>query len=309
LSATNLEIECVDKLGVLIGTPKRIKILVGGRASTKSTFAADYVLSQVSSGYTWCCGREYQNSIDDSVHTLLLDEIERCGFEGFAPLKTEVPHASGGRAFYRGLARNITSLKGINAHGLWIEEGESLSEQTLKILTASIRISAKDVQKARETGEIAAVPEIWITMNRGSTNDPISKKFLSRAEKELTKCGYYEDDMVIIVQVNYDENPWFEESGLVQERLDDKKYMTTAEYDHKWHGAYSDSIPNSIIPVDWFNAAIDAHTKLGFKPVGAKIVSHDPSDLGPESKRLIHAAWLGCAGCAGNDSWRCKRWL
>lgn len=284
--SAQLKIECVDKLGVLISKPKRIKMLVGGRASTKSTFVADYVLSQVQRGMTWCCSREYQNSIEDSVHSLLLDEIDRCGFSGFEPLKTEIPHASGGRAFYRGLARNITSLKGINANGLWIEEGESLSEQTIKILTASIRISAKEVQQARETGQEAVIPEIWITLNRGSTADPISKKFLARAEKELMRCGYYEDDMIMIVQVNYDENPWFEESGLVQERLDDLKHMTTAEYDHKWNGAYSDSIPNSIIPVDWFNAAIDAHEKLGFDPVGQKVVSHDPSDLGPDSKGL-----------------------
>lgn len=286
--SASLKIECIDKLGVLISTPKRIKILVGGRASTKSTFVSDYVLSKVSSGETWCCSREYQNSIDDSVHSLLIDEIERCGFAGFSPLKTEIPHINGGKAFYRGLARNITSLKGINAHGLWIEEGESTSDQTLKILTASIRVSAKDVQKARETGIKPVVPEIWITMNRSSANDPISKKFLARAEKELLRCGYYEDDLMIIVQVNYDENPWFDDSGLVDERLDDLKHMTTAEYNHKWLGAYSDSIPDSIIPVDWFNAAIDSHIKLGFKPLGLKIVSHDPSDLGPDAKGLVY---------------------
>ena len=287
-SVSSVKIECIDKLGVLLTKPKRIKILVGGRASTKSTFVADYVLSRVSdAGERWCCGREYQNSIEDSVHSLLTDEIDRCGFEGFDPRAKDIVHASGGRAFYRGLARNITSLKGINAHGLWIEEGESLSAATIKVLTASIRVSAKDAQDYKDADIEIKVPEIWITMNRGASKDPIAQKFLARAEKELDRCGFYEDDMVMIVNVNYDENPWFEESGLEQERLDDLEYMTTAEYDHKWHGHYSDSVDGAIIRPEWFDACVDAH-KIDrlvntFKPHGAIIAAHDPFDDGDDA--------------------------
>jgi phage terminase large subunit len=287
-SASSLKIECVNKLGVLLTKPKRIKILVGGRASTKSTFVSDYVLSRINTGERWCCSREYQNSIDDSVHSLLCDEIDRCGFEGFNPARAEINHVSGGKAFYRGLARNITSLKGINAHGLWIEEGESLSKATLKILTASIRISAKDAQDYREHGLEARIPEIWITMNRGSSKDPIAQKFLARAEKELSKSGYYEDDTIMVVQINYTDNPWFKESGLEQERLDDHEHMTTAEYDHKWHGAYGDSIDGAIIRPEWFDACVDAHKlerlKKVFTPHGALIAAHDPSDEGADDK-------------------------
>lgn len=283
-----LKIECVDKLGPLLTTPKRVKILVGGRDSTKSTFVADYVLSKVSAGQRWCCAREIQNTIEDSVHALLVDEIERCGFNGFKILSSEISHQSGGKAFYKGLSRNITSLKGINAHGLWIEEGEGLSAATIKVLTASIRISAKDVQIAKETGDGINVPEIWITMNRGASKDPIAQKYLKRAEKELERCGFYEDDMVMIVQINWYENPWYMESGLDQERLDDKKYMSTAEYDHKWNGAYSDSVDNAIIRPEWFDAAVDAHKieRLvnAFTPHGAIIAAHDPSDQGKDAK-------------------------
>lgn len=282
-----LKIECIDKLGVLISKPKRIKILVGGRASTKSTFVADYVLSKVASGQRWCCGREYQNSIEDSVHSLLSDEVERCEFGGFRVMGSEIQHESGGKAFYRGLARNITSLKGINSHGLWIEEGESLSAQTLKVLTASIRVSAKESKDAKLRGEEIRIPEIWITMNRGSSKDPIAQKFLERAERGLTDCGYYEDDMMVAINVNYDENPWFLESGLEQERLDDKEHMSEAEYDHKWNGAYSDSIDGAIIKAEWFDAAIDAHKldrlKKAFEPHGALVAAHDPFDDGDDA--------------------------
>lgn len=288
MSASPLKIECADKLGVLITTLKRIKILVGSRASTKSTFVADYVLSRINMGERWCCAREMLASIDESVHSMLADEIERCNFGGFTVGKTEINHKTGGRAFYRGLARNITSLKGINAHGLWVEEAETLSHHTLKILTASIRVSAKDVQQAKKDGVDTVTPEIWMTMNRGASKDPIAQRFLKRAEKELERCGYYEDDMVMIVQINYDENPWFASSGLEQERLDDLEHLSSAEYEHKWKGAYSDSVEGAIIKTHWFDACVDAHKipKLQkiFKPHGAVIASHDPSDTGKDAK-------------------------
>lgn len=283
-----IKIEHVDRLGALLAKPKRVKILVGGRASTKSTFVSDVVLTRVMAGESWCCGREYQNSIDDSVHQLLLDEIDRLNMPGFAPLKTELNHASGGRAFYRGLARNITSLKGIHCHGLWIEEGESLSKSTLRVLTASIRVSAKEQQEAQAEGREILIPEIWITMNRGSSKDPISERYLKRAESELARCGYYEDELMIVVEINFDENPWFEGSGLEQERADDKKYLSTAAYDHKWHGAYSDTVENAIIEPAWFDACIDAHLVLGFSPEGMEVVAHDPFDGGADAAGLTH---------------------
>ena len=286
---SEVKIEIVDKLGVLLEIEKKIKIIVGGRASTKSTFKADNVLARVSNGERWCCAREVQDSIEDSVHAMLIDEIERCRFEGFIVQKNAIYHESGGQIFYKGLSRNISSLKGLNADGLWIEEGEGLSAQTIKVLTASLRVSALDAQIAKETGEKAKVPEIWITMNRGASKDPVSQKFLKRAEKDLARCGYYEDDYLMVVEINYDEIPeeWFIGSGLEEERLDDLKNMTQAEYDHKWKGKYSDSVKGAIIKPAWFDACVDAHKlkhlKERFKPLGVRVAAHDPFDDGGDA--------------------------
>ena len=118
-----VRIKCLDKFKPLVTKPKRVKILVGGRGSTKSTFVADYVSCCVSTGQLWCCGREYQNTIDESVHRLLVDEIQRLDLPGFHVKGTEIIHESGGRTFYKGLSRNFLSLKwmlsGIDV--LWVE--------------------------------------------------------------------------------------------------------------------------------------------------------------------------------------------
>lgn len=286
-----LRIEYVDKLYPVFTKPKRIKIIVGGRGSTKSTGVADYVAAKVSSGELWCCARENQNSIEESVHRNILDEISRIGMTGFEDTKTSITHVpSGGRTFYRGLARNITALKstlsGIN--GLWIEEGEDISENTLRVLTASVRLNALDSERLI-AGDDVKMPEIIITMNRGARTGAVAKKWLDRADKELSRCGYYEDDMMMAVEMNYTDMPqeWFIASGLEEERIDDIDKLSRAEYDHKWLGHYLDDVEGSIIKSEWFDACVNAHKldrlKKAFEPSGAVIASHDPFDDGNDA--------------------------
>lgn len=277
-----IDVRITDKIAWLASKPKRIKIAVGGRGSGKSIGVSDLMLGYADRGELICCAREFQNSIDDSVHESLKQEIERLGVEGITASKTEITTSTNGRIFYKGLARNITSLKSLaGVNKLWIEEGESVSEDSLKVLTPSIRSSATSNDNEE------APPEIWITMNRGSSADAIAKKYLSRADIQLRKIGYYEDDMIMAVEVNWRDNPWFPPE-LQQEREDDYKNLSRTEYDHIWEGHYNDSVDNAIIPAEWFDAAIDAHLKLGFKPRGQKIVSHDPSDEGDDNKGLCY---------------------
>ena len=286
-----ITIQYVKNLHPIFTKPKRIKIIVWGRGSTKSTGVGDYIAAKVSAGALCCCARETQNSIEESVHRTILDEIERLGIPGFIDTKTEIRHEkSGGRVFYRGLSRNITSLKstlsGIDI--LWIEEGEDISEQTLHVLTASVRLNATDTERLL-AGEDVKMPEIIITMNRGTRAGAIAKKWLARAEKALGQCGYYEDDHIMVVEMNYTDMPpaWFLGSGLESERLDDEEKMSRAEYDHKWGGQYLDEIEGTIIKNEWFDAAIDAHLipRLVevFAPHGAIIAAHDPFDDGNDA--------------------------
>lgn len=287
------QIKCLDKFGPLIEKQKRVKLIVGGRGSTKTTFVADYCLTSVMDGNIWCCAREFQNSIDESVHRTLCDEIDRLSLPGFTQNATTISHISGGRPFYRGLARNITSIKGMlsGVKALWVEEGESLSEKTLRVLTASLRNSAKDVDEMLAAGidiEDMPVPEIWVTMNRGSRGDPVSRKWLARADSALFSKGYYEDDLMIAVQANYTDMPrtWFIGSGLESERLDDERTMTPAQYRHKWRADYLETIDNAIIQPEWFDSCVDAHIKLGFEALGQERCAYDPSDDGEDP-----AAW------------------
>jgi phage terminase large subunit len=302
----HIKIDYVEKLHPIFTKKKRIKIIVGGRGSTKSTGIADLLVARLSVGELWCCARENQNSIEESVHRTILDEIERLKAPGFDDIKTAIRHTlSGGRVFYRGLARNITGLKSTlsGVDGLWIEEGEDISNDTLRVLTASVRLSAKDTETLLGGKKITTIdeledllensdikmPEIIITMNRGARSGAVAQKWLARAESELARCGYYEDATIMVVEMNYTDMPqsWFIASGLETERADDEARLSTAQYRHKWLGDYLDTVDNPIIQQEWFDATLDIHKdpeySARFVPQGARVVAHDPFDDGGDA--------------------------
>ncbi len=257
---------------------KRIKVAVGGRGSAKSTGVSDMLVAQMYDGAVICGGREQLNSIEESVHGSLKDSIERLGLEGFDIQKATISHSSGGRSFYKGLSRNPSAIKSITGIDFfWGEEAQTLSQESLDMLFPTIRKSAGQ----------SRMPELWFTANRQASKDPFSQKLLVPYEQYLLSQGFYEDDLRLIVEINYRDNPWFHLSGLEDERLSDKQTMSTAKYEWIWEGAYNDEVEDSIISSEWFDACVDAHIKLGFNPEGAEIVAFDPSDTG-DAKGLCY---------------------
>lgn len=255
-----------SKLEKFLTTPKRFKVAFGGRGGAKSQSFADILLlkSQTESAKIGCF-REMQNSIEDSVHSLLSTEVERLELTGFTAEKATIYNDHGGEFRFKGLSRNPDAVKSM--HGFkyfWVEEGQSISADSLKKLTPTLR----------EAGS-----EMWVSMNPESSEDPMSKRFITPFLPQLLKDGFYEDDQHLIVWINYTDNPWFPEV-LEKQRQWDYDNLDRAEYDHIWLGYFNDSVEGSIIKKAWLDACVDAHIKLGFKARGQKVVTHDPGDSG-----------------------------
>lgn len=269
----NVTVRLPERMVPLLMKPKRVKIAVGGRGGAKSITFGDAFLKYCSDGERLCCAREFQNSIDDSVHQLLQSRISALGASGFTVNASDIEHASGGSIIYKGLARNVDAIRSLyGIKRIWVEEAQTLSERTLEVLLPTIREDKS---------------ELWFSLNRGSSRDPFARRMLARHEAELAKHGFYEDDETLIVQINWRDNPWFPEV-LNRERLRDLAVLPRARYDHIWEGAYSDTIDNAIILPEWFDACVGAHLKLGFKPRGAEVVAFDPADTGHDAKAIAH---------------------
>jgi len=264
------EMKLPSKLLPLIKKPKRFKILIGGRGSGKSQSVGDICLMDAQTkGIKTACFREYQMTIDDSVLSLLTGEIQRLELNGFTVQSNAIIYNNQDAFKFRGLARNPEGIKSM--HGFkrfWVEEAQTISADSLKALTPTLRSDDS---------------EIWMTANPRSIADPFSQRFIKPFEKELRSNQYYEDDLHLIIWINYNDNPFFPDV-LEQERAYDQANLSTALYRHIWLGEFYDEVEDTIIPVDWFESAIDSHIKLGWKAEGAIIASHDPSDTGGDSK-------------------------
>ena len=264
------EMQLPRKLLPFVQKKKRFKIAIGGRGSGKSMSIADICLMDAQTkGVKTGCFREFQNSIDDSVHSLLSDEIDRLGLQGFEVQNNRILSNANEVFKFKGLARNPEGIKSM--HGFdrfWVEEAQTISTKSLRALTPTLRSDGS---------------EVWMSANPKSSADPFSQRFIKPYEKALTKHGFYEDDLHLIIVINHSDNPLFPEV-LRKEMEHDRQTLSTAEFMHIWEGHFNDEVDGSIIPVDWFNATIDAHIKLGFKPKGVKIASFDPSDEGGDAK-------------------------
>jgi len=265
-------IQIPKKLQRVVTSKKRIVVLIGGRGSAKSeSMGRILILKADTEGADILCGREFQASIDDSVHKLLKGLIVKMEVLAF-PTDKKIDFPGGGTFRYKGFARNSSAVR--SAQGFkysWIEEAQDLSQESIDDLLPTIRDSES---------------QLFFTANPMASNDPFSKRFIVPFKKELDRDGFFEDDMHLIIMINWRDNPWHHE--LEAQRMWDFENRSRAEYDHIWEGAFNDTVEGSIIKAEWFDAAIDAHLKLGFKPLGMKIVSHDPSDMGGDPKGLVY---------------------
>ena len=264
------KLQIPEKLEPALFTNARLIVFIGGRGSGKSESTARLKLMKAQTEHAdVLCGREFQNSIEDSVHKLFKGLISSMGLKGFRVTDKKIDCRGGGGFRFKGFARNSGAIKSAQDFKYsWIEEAQDLSQKSIDDLLPTIR---------------SAGSKLYFTANPQSSADPFSKRFIVPYIDVLRRDGIYEDDMHLIIMMNWRDNPWFP-IELEQQRLWDKENMSAAKYDHIWEGEFNDSVEDALITADWFDACVDAHIKLGFEARGLKMASHDPSDEGEDTK-------------------------
>ena len=166
--------------------PSRYRSGSGGRGSGKSHgFAAAIILRMLDQRLRVLCAREIQRSLRESVHALLTDKIEALGLSQFFDITDReiTCTATGSEVLFAGLWANINTLKSLENIGLcWIEEGESVTADSLSILTPTIRAKGS---------------EVWISLNPDEPDAP-AMQFCDGSRPD---CRH--------VHVTFADNPWF----------------------------------------------------------------------------------------------------
>ena len=160
----------------------RYFIVKGGRGGGKSQSIGRFVLF-LNEKYKLrtVCGRETQNSISESVYSLLADLIRefQLNFDiAASKISSKVTESNiNFRGFREQGAFNIQGMEGIDL--LWIDEAQALTKQTLDVLIPTIR---------KENAKII------FTMNPHVHNDPVIVMLSKRPD-------------TLVIDINYDENP------------------------------------------------------------------------------------------------------
>ena len=132
--------------------PHRYRVLYGGRGGIKSWSIAQSLLVQgAERDLRIPCARETMQSIRESVHQLLEDQIQRLGMQGeYEVQKAEIRHRYRKTSFtFHGLRdQNIKSLEGADI--LWVEGAQNVSKKSWRTVIPTIRKPGS---------------EIWISFN------------------------------------------------------------------------------------------------------------------------------------------------
>lgn len=203
----------------------RYKIAYGGRGSGKSwSIARMLLLKAMQSPIRVLCCREIQNSIKDSVHKLLKDQIDQMELQGFIVQNDTIKHLNGSEFIFTGLYSNISKIKSLEGIDVvWIEEGESISSMSFEVLDPTIRKPNS---------------EIWISFNPRYENDIIYDTFINK-----------QVDNALVIKVNWNDNKYFPKELQVQK---DTMAKTNPElYLHIWEGELKKNTEEIIFSGKW----------------------------------------------------------
>ena len=242
-----------SKLKPFATTPMRYKIAYGGRGSSKSwTIARILLLKAMQSPIRVLCLREIQDSIKDSVHKLLRDQIDLLELQGFIVQNDAIRHENGSEFLFKGLYTNLSKIKsfeGVNY--CWVEEGESISALSWQILDPTIRTPNS---------------EIWISFNPRYENDIIYDTFINN-----------EVDNALVIKVNWNDNKYFPKELQIQK--DTMAKNDPDLYLHIWEGELKKNTSELIFNNKWKIEEFEAKKGIHFYYGADWGFSQDPNTV------------------------------
>lgn len=215
------EVEIPRKLRFLF-EPHPYKVLYGGRDGCKSWSVAQALLILgAQKPLRILCGRETMDSIRESVHQLLSDQIARLGLDDFyTTLQSEIRGKNGTEFVFAGLRKQtVSSLKSYEAIDIcWIEEASVVSRRSLTILLPTIRKPGS---------------EIWFTLNPDLETDAVYQDFVINPPPGCKK-----------IKVGYQDNNWL--SPESKQKIDTLRERDPDTFHHVYEGATRSTVEGAI---------------------------------------------------------------
>jgi len=201
--------------------PARYKIAYGGRGSAKSwSFAKMFLAMGTANKIQVLCTREFQNSIKDSVHRLLKEQIDEMGLHDYYRVDIDkIVGTNGTRFFFVGLAHNtkkIKSYEGVDY--VWVEEGATVTKESWEVLIPTIR---------------KAHSEIWVSFNPELSTDETYQRFVLSPPEDS-----------IVIQMNWRDNPWFPK--VLEQEMKSLKERDPVAWRNVWEGECRQAVDGAV---------------------------------------------------------------
>ena len=202
--------------------PHPYKVAYGGRGGSKSWgFARALIIKGAQQKLRILCARETMKSIRDSVHYLLVEQINALGLESFYRVEKSVIYGVNGTVIlFAGLKANVDNIKSMEAINIcWCEESQSISKTSWDKLTPTL----------------FRVPdcELWVSFNPDLESDDTYQRFVVDPPPGA-----------MVVKLTFRDNPWFPE-GLRRE-MEDARRRNIDEFNHIWEGTCINTLANAI---------------------------------------------------------------
>lgn len=230
----------------------------GGRGGGKSyNIASDILYIGSIRKVRVLCGREVQNSIKDSVHTLLSDIIKRHGLDYTIKTSEIIHNKTGSSIIFVGLREqginNIKSYEGIDI--CWVEEAQSLSKKSIDYLVPTIR---KKNSKIILSGNPDTVDDAWLQF------------FMGR-------------DDTLVININYFDNKFCGNELRIE--ADKCKERSQSDYDHIWLGMPQSTYGDYLYNYDDLNELKSTRVIQGEE--NARIIGIDVAGAGCDSSVAV----------------------
>lgn len=213
----------------------------GGRGGMKTTSISDGLLVRgIKQTERILCGREFQNSISDSVHKTLADEIVRLGMSDHYEVQATgiFGRYNGTEFLFRGLKSNIQSIKSIAGITIfWNEEAQTTSQKSIDTIIPTIRAEGS---------------QIINSMNPDLEDDPAYQYFVMNPPPDS-----------YVKKVNFTDNPFLPET--LRKEAEYCLATDPHKYNHIWLGECQEMKEGSIYG-NWIMSATDRITTVPYDP-------------------------------------------
>jgi len=258
----NLKIEVPEKLKQpLFAPPVKHTIITGGRGGGKSEGVARAVIVHImfNIGHVLCT-RSVQNSIKDSVYSLLVRLIKDLGLDSVFYITNQeiICRKNNNKIMFKGM-NALSDPKSESAKGLndvkycWIEEAHTVTENDIDIIIPSIR---------------AEGALFFWTLNSNRVPCYVTDYFENHSNAKIT-------------EINYLENRFCPDT-LIEEANEMKK-INPDKYDEVWLGHPRKDTSKQVVVRAWIEAAIELYSKHPENKDGATIYGLDVGGGGDEN--------------------------